>query len=235
MEEVIVFQGGGQYFFWMMGIIKYLNNFDLSKIKVVGASAGALSAVLMACHIDVEKALDLALQLCDKHRVWDRRLKFIGVWGGLVEEWLDALLPENAAGLCSHKVYIIVSQLFRTRKIVSTFSGKQELIGCLMASIHIPFLLDYHPFRWFDGWLCYDGCFSIFNIETYKIFGTKDHNYYFFNCHDDDQNNIGSILSYWPRKKDDAYKFIENGFQYTKRLDEQNKLFSKNNPDKSLF
>jgi hypothetical protein len=33
-------------------------------------------------------------------RVFERRLGLLGIWGGLVRAWLNALLPADAAELC---------------------------------------------------------------------------------------------------------------------------------------
>lgn len=133
-DHVFVFQGGGSIF---------SGTWDLTGTKVVGASAGALTAVLMVCGVDAEKARKCAVQLCDETKVWDRWLKLIGIWGDMVGVWLDRLLPDNAADLCNNRVYIRVSQLFGHKKIVSQFATRQELIRCMRASTHIPFLMDY--------------------------------------------------------------------------------------------
>lgn len=43
----IAFPGGGIYFYWQIGAIHFLkNHYDLSKARLVGASAGALTAAL---------------------------------------------------------------------------------------------------------------------------------------------------------------------------------------------
>jgi hypothetical protein len=44
-----------------------------------------------------QDSLDLAHQLCMQHGVFDRPLGLMGVWGAIVREWLDMLLPEDAA------------------------------------------------------------------------------------------------------------------------------------------
>lgn len=58
----------------------------------------------------LQAALDLAHQLCVEHHVFDRPLGLLGVWGGIVRQWLDTLLPEDAverfvhSGLCCFAV-----------------------------------------------------------------------------------------------------------------------------------
>ena len=82
------------------GIVQYLEErYDLTKVQVRGASAGALVATLAACNVDPRRALDRAHALAVDARLWDRRLKLAGVWGNLIRAWLYELLPPNAADL----------------------------------------------------------------------------------------------------------------------------------------
>lgn len=224
-KQVIVFQAGGQYFFWQMGVSQYLlENFEMKDTKIVGASAGALTAVLLVCEIDAQTALECALRLCDKLKVWDRWLKFMGIWGDMVVQWLEQLLPNNAAELCSHKVHILISQILKPKKVVSTFATKQELIECLLASTHIPFFMDYKPFRWFQGWWCYDGCIGNFTNHPYKIFDERSHKYHFFSFQDDDHHNYSIFYGFPTNKTINIADFIQHGFHYAKRLRENNRL-----------
>ena len=224
-QKIIVFQAGGQYFFWQMGVVQYLGkHFLLDDIQIVGASAGALAAVFLVCQIDAETALKQALHLCEKMNVWDRWLKFVGIWGDMVKTWLEELLPENAAELCRHKVHIMVSQVLRRKKmIVSDCHTKKDLIECLLASIHIPFFMDYYPFRSFQGRWCYDGCIGNLTNNSYKIFGT-DAEYYFFSFQDDKQQHY-SILNGLPFSKSvEIADLIQHGYQYAQTLHRKNCL-----------
>ena len=83
------------------GAVKYLaEHFDLSKVPVVGASGGALAAVLLACGIDPDKAFDKAYQLASEHEIWTKPRGLFGIWGELIKEWLRFLLPPDAADIC---------------------------------------------------------------------------------------------------------------------------------------
>ena len=82
----------------------------------------------------------------------------VGVWGRLVREWLQELLPEDAHERCASWCGICVLEVLPLRRrAVATFETRDDLIECLMASVHIPFLLDYKPFSSFRGKLCIDG------------------------------------------------------------------------------
>mmetsp|Transcript_5955 Transcript_5955/g.13227 ORF Transcript_5955/g.13227 Transcript_5955/m.13227 type:complete len:165 (+) Transcript_5955:87-581(+) len=110
-EEVrLVFPGGGLFFYWQAGVISYLRQegYDLSVNHLSGASAGALTATLTATGVDFEEATRVALDLSKKAGIWDRGLQ--GIWGPLIQEWLEILLPHNATKLVNdnkvhHDVY----------------------------------------------------------------------------------------------------------------------------------
>lgn len=61
-----------------------------------GASAGALAATLAATDVNPYDATELALSLAEEAGVWTRPLGLQGVWGSIIYEWLDTLLPEDA-------------------------------------------------------------------------------------------------------------------------------------------
>lgn len=223
-KQVIVFQGGGQYFFWKMGVIRFLvEHYDLENTQCVGASAGALASVFMVCGIDAKTALECALGLCEEFGVWERWLRFVGIWGKMVEQWLDRLLPENAADLCNERVHILVSPIFRPKQVVSTFVSKQDLIECLMVSTHIPFLMDYSPFRWFKGWWYYDGCIGNLTNRSYKVFDENTHEYHFFYPMNDEEQQYSIFQCFPTSNRVHVADFVRHGFQYAQRLHETKK------------
>jgi len=58
---------GGQ---WQAGVISALQErYNLASLDFVGASAGSLAATLAACGADMDLAMTLALDLCDKNEV----------------------------------------------------------------------------------------------------------------------------------------------------------------------
>lgn len=90
---------------------------------MVGSSAGALLSVLAACNVKPQAALDLAHDLCIRHNVFQRPLGLIGVWGGIVKEWLQELLPMDAAERCSggHVRIVLTTLPLLRRKVVTEF------------------------------------------------------------------------------------------------------------------
>jgi predicted acylesterase/phospholipase RssA len=111
-------------------------HYDLKQVDFVGASAGALAATLAATGVDANESLDLALKLSEENGVFERGgLK--GVWGGLVQQWLDELLPDDAHDVCRDRVHLLSLQLTLPRprrRLISDFESKEDLIGACMSS-----------------------------------------------------------------------------------------------------
>jgi hypothetical protein len=137
----LIFPGGGLFFYWQAGVVTYLREqgYDLSNVTASGASAGALTATLMATNVDFYQATELALQLADRSGVWERTAGLQGIWGHLIYEWLHELLPENAVELVGdHKLSLLVTTIPSFGKTrVSTFQSKRDLIECNLASVHL--------------------------------------------------------------------------------------------------
>lgn len=137
----LIFPGGGLFFYWQAGIVSYLREqgYDLDKITVSGASAGALTATLTATCVDFYKATELALQMSEEAGVWDRPSGLQGIWGPIIYEWLDRLLPENAVEMVNGgRLSLLVTPIpqFGKEK-VSEFMSRGDLIQCNMASVHL--------------------------------------------------------------------------------------------------
>ena len=97
-----------------------------------------MASALAACDVDFLAATELAYGLAVKHDLYNRRLGLVGVWGGLVREWLDELLPDNAADVCRGKVFVHTWDVPSfSRRPYTDFASKQDLIDCLLASVHI--------------------------------------------------------------------------------------------------
>ena len=120
----IFFPVGGLFFYWQVGVIvsplkvyyeySYIMQFrtnpwfayhkpiskkkDTSNTLLSGASnsAGALSATLAKTEVNPYDATELALSMADEAGIWDRPLGLQGVWGSIIYDWLDRLLPLDA-------------------------------------------------------------------------------------------------------------------------------------------
>ena len=156
-SQHLIWSGGGVYFWWQAGTIHALREkFDLKhgNFSMYGASAGSISSVLAACGVDMHAAMEENFNLPDKSDVFTH--------GRLIELWLHRILPPDCHTLCSGKVHISITTITAAciplrRKVVNTFSSKQDLIDACLASSHIPFFLDGKFSRSFRGDSCVDG------------------------------------------------------------------------------
>lgn len=105
-EPHLVFPGGGIFFYWQAGVVSYLREegYDLDAATMAGASAGALTATLTASNVDFYHATSLALDLAEEEGVWDRTGGLQGVWGPMIERWLNEMLPSNVVDLVNNRV-----------------------------------------------------------------------------------------------------------------------------------
>lgn len=134
-----MFPGGGIFFYYQAGLVSYLREvgYDLSNCTFAGASAGALTATLTAAEVDFYEATDLALDMAAKAGVWDRSGGLQGIWGPMIEDWLEALLPQSI-DFVQGRVTLLVTPVPSFGKTkVSMFHNRSDLIQCNMASVHL--------------------------------------------------------------------------------------------------
>lgn len=153
-DVVLEIDGGGIYFWWMIGVMAELcADPELqSKYTLRGASAGALAAVLGTCQVPSHEALRCAYSLSVEKGVFDRKLGLVGVWRDLVSRWLDSILPADAAQRCSGNVHVTMIKVPSFKKTtLSHFENRRELIDACLASTHVPFIMDGHFCTKFRG------------------------------------------------------------------------------------
>eukprot|EP00854_Cymbomonas_tetramitiformis_P003567 gene3567-4495_t len=59
------------------------------------------------------RAMKTAFDLSKEAALFDRPLGVLGVWGPLIHQWLEVLLPDDAATRCRHRVHVTVLELRR--------------------------------------------------------------------------------------------------------------------------
>lgn len=97
--KAIRFSGGGIYFWWQAGVSQYLVEKFNEKDKVfpllLGSSAGSLTATLLGNKCDMVKAAEYAIMQSEREKIFDSPKGLAGIWGPIVKEWLQVLLPED--------------------------------------------------------------------------------------------------------------------------------------------
>ena len=179
----LAFPGGGIFFWWQAGTISGLaKRIDLSSTPTVGASAGALAATMAACECDMRLALDRAVQLSLDAGAFDRGpWGLYGIWGPIIRDWLDELLPADAADRCCGRVNLLINEPLMAvpllpvlgspltdlgfectrRHEISAFTSRDDLIDAAMASVHIPLFLDRQWCARFREQDCVDGSYVL--------------------------------------------------------------------------
>jgi hypothetical protein len=104
--------------------MEYLaSRFDLTRVPMGGASGGALCAALARCGVDSGAITESAYALSLEHRIWERPLGLVGVWGRIIEAWLHELLPEDAAARCAGEMGVVVCQLPSCQQVGPACTG----------------------------------------------------------------------------------------------------------------
>ncbi|MEW5302089.1 MAG: hypothetical protein WDW36_004899 [Sanguina aurantia] len=147
--------------FWQLGVMKGLGeHYDLTKTPMIASSSGAVAVAFAACGVDMAKAVERGVALSHEFGVEQRRFGLVGIWGQLVRRWLEDLLPEDAHVRAQHTTLLVTTlPRLRTRRY-SKFHSKDDLIQVIMASAHIPLILDW---QWYvqcrEHAACIDGGF----------------------------------------------------------------------------
>lgn len=221
-RPILSIAGGGRYFFWYLGVMKYLlEYFDLTKVTLIGASAGGLVAVLSACNVNLDRAVREAYRLSVENDVFTRPAGLAGIWGEIIRAWLENLLPENAEELClNNRVKLVVIEALTLRlRYIDDFTDRDDLIAALRCTIHIPWFLDGAATRQYRGKRYIDG--SLFDF----ILGTNSDlincggeaaviDYFFDDTLEFDRLDFVRVSSY-----EDVKALVKKGYAYAERTD----------------
>ena len=78
--------------------------------------------------------------------------------------WMDSILPDNAAEICSGRLFISITELTiwgPRNKMISKFSSKHDLFEACLASSTVPFVTERYGIRKFrDMWVIDGGVTS---------------------------------------------------------------------------
>jgi predicted acylesterase/phospholipase RssA len=223
---LIVFPGGGIFFYWQAGAVTFLRErgYDLHLTTMVGASAGALTATLAVTNVDFYEATRLALSMADDAGVWNRSGGLQGIWGPLICDWLDELLPDDAAERANHRLTLLLTPVpsFGKERI-TMFRDRQDLIRCNAASVQIPWFLDSKLTANFRDRPYIDGSF----LAQSNDYVTKksSSNVLVLDYNQDPLYQSTSFLSFIEAVNPDGiYKILEDGKRYASGLEERGML-----------
>ena len=243
LKLFIHFSGAGVYFWWQAGAAKYIQEYcDISDVKCYGASAGSITATLLLAGANFEKSLDVAMKLMEKHGVYESKTGLNGILGNLVKEWIEEVLPHDHDFVHDIKNLDIAItpagfNIPKNPKLVSCFSNREELIECLMASCHIPILLNGRPTTVYKNESVIDGSFWYFITKSrwsgLPLPAEHDPMEIFWVDYTDDERFMEKISGNILECYDEEFikEMIEYGYNFMKQEDERNALpFKKKEP-----
>lgn len=127
-------------------------------MKIIGASAGAITSSLLISKVNFDDSLELAHQYSEYHQIHKNPFGFAGIWADLIRQWLNELIPPDINQNDLQNIYILAttSKSFETI-LLSNLQNKQELIDACLASAHLPYFMNgkfatkYKDYYFIDG------------------------------------------------------------------------------------
>eukprot|EP00471_Norrisiella_sphaerica_P013292 CAMPEP_0184504652 /NCGR_PEP_ID=MMETSP0113_2-20130426/52578_1 /TAXON_ID=91329 /ORGANISM="Norrisiella sphaerica, Strain BC52" /LENGTH=393 /DNA_ID=CAMNT_0026894307 /DNA_START=174 /DNA_END=1353 /DNA_ORIENTATION=- len=222
---VISCAGAGIFIFWQLGALKYIStHFDLSSAYLHGGSAGAVLSTFIASGVDLNEAVRESYNIGMENDVWKRTSHF-GLFGPLIREWLDRLLPPDAHQRCSGRVRILLTKVPSLKqKYVSHFESRKELISACMASIHVPLFLNYKPLKSFRGSYYLDGTLNDFLTRKNSPFLGCDGRAFVVDYYEDTGIQPKTLDFLRLKTHREVLYLVARGFRYARQLDMAGKL-----------
>lgn len=156
------FSAGGLLFPYYLGVAEELQRLGVLQpdSQLAGASAGSLIVACLKSGLPLATIQEACFQLADdcRRNGTRHRLKLV------LERVLREVLPQDIAQRCSGQVHVAVTRLSPglSPRLVSRFSDREDLLGALLTSCHIPWYFDGSLFTSFRNTPCFDGGFTNF-------------------------------------------------------------------------
>ena len=151
----------GIFVFWQLGAMSYLDkHYDLSRVSMTGASAGAITIACAASKVDCNEFVEKMIAKCEEIKVWERRLGVIGVLGEIARDTLERTLPEDShEKVNGSQVSVLIQPAnpFEPLEKVSKFRSRKSIVNVLSASAQVPYLADGNLHTKFRGKSYIDG------------------------------------------------------------------------------
>lgn len=152
-----VFKGAGGYIAWYLGYAKYLQEHtDLSEATFAGTSAGSIVAAFLAAGVPIHDIwhqwfIRILNELPTNFRFPNRK------FAQIAKKHVRPLLPVEAIECLKGRLHISLTTTQFERMSISDFNSVDDLIDCVMASCHVPWVIDgtftseYGKARYMDG------------------------------------------------------------------------------------
>lgn len=140
---VLAFAGAGFYAPWIFGVVYGLQmrmDYDASRYRFAGSSAGAYAAALAVCGVNAHDLTRRVLQDVDVQAAFERPSGGFGDIEAILRKWLVAALPENAAQRCDGRLGVLLYKVdpHEGHCMVWNYANKGDVVDAVLASMHLP-------------------------------------------------------------------------------------------------
>lgn len=152
-----VFKGAGGYLAWYLGYAHFLqNHVDLSDAKFAGTSAGSIVASFLAAEVPMnevwQKWFIPTLRELPEHFQFPN-----SEFSAISRKHVCGLFTPEAFNRTKGRLHVALTDCQLNRTSIGAFGSRDQLIDCVIASCHLPWLLDgtstteYGGGRYMDG------------------------------------------------------------------------------------
>lgn len=133
MKKCYVFNGAGGYIAWYLGYAKFLQETStLSDDYFAGTSAGSIVAVFLACEIPMKEVWDKWLVPAMEDFPSKSALKRHAM----------TIISKEAFSKGKDRLFVSMTNVYMERISENYFATNEALIECIMASCHVPLIID---------------------------------------------------------------------------------------------
>ena len=144
--KALYFSGAGTYFFWQCGAAKYLQeSCAYEEIPIIGASAGSLTGLLLLAGVDMDQAVNVALERAEGSQIFDKKSGLRGELNSLLSQWLDEVIPRELPMEALSQLSIALTPPpmnplnLEPPTLMRDFVSREDVLSACLASCHIPF------------------------------------------------------------------------------------------------
>lgn len=231
--NTIEFAGGGIFFWWYAGAAIYLAEQSyLKDVPLIGTSAGAVAASMLALDSPFHTAPEVAVRIGKAYGVDKSRTGLVGVFGRIAKEFLEELTPPNPEETQLRRLNIVVTprRVHQGPEVLTGFYTKEDVINAVMASIHIPLIMngelfaEYQQQKYIDGsfWTLIRSAGFAWRMRNLEVGMERPGTLLLDYKHDSAfMQTFGKMSIMKLVRPDDLHVMMDFGYDYVRRLDQQ--------------
>lgn len=140
---VIGFSGGGFFLSWILGVAHGMKELGVPYDRCVlsGASSGAAVAALMLSGADLKEVRDWIIDCPVLVECFRSPTGATLKARALLESIFQRFIPQDMA-MYNGKLYILLCDQHHGLYFINTYKSRDDLIGALLATTHVPYFSD---------------------------------------------------------------------------------------------